>query len=207
MASITLGPEDNFFVSDLIPIGSETANSISAGLGNDTIFGNQFVDFIFGEGGDDSLSGEGGDDVLLGGTGNDTLVGGTGNDFLIGEAGRDILIGQSGSDRLRGGQGDDVYIYTKAGGGGLDIIADDLSAAGSSGFGGGNDSLQLSDITLANLVLYRDSDSFGITDTADAADGIANTGVLIERFFLGGNNIVETLITADGFGLDISVLV
>jgi Ca2+-binding RTX toxin-like protein len=103
--------------------GDNTANSASAGAGddqlngmggddvltggegNDTILGGEGMDRILGDGfrgsGDDYLQGNGGDDTLIGGRGNDKMVGGTGSDILEGDSGGDFLIGNEGADIFR----------------------------------------------------------------------------------------------------------
>jgi len=70
--------------------GSDPADTIHAGSGND---------YVHGFGGDDFVDGEFGDDELLGGRGNDLLSGGEGND---------VPLGGFGADRLYGGAGDAV---------------------------------------------------------------------------------------------------
>ena len=63
---------------------------VSAGDGNDTVFGTK------------------GDDQISGGDGNDRLIGMRGEDSLTGDDGNDVLLGGAGSDRLKGGAGDDL---------------------------------------------------------------------------------------------------
>jgi len=53
-------------------IGDERGNRITAGNGND---------YLYGNGGSDELHGDADNDVLVGGAGNDTLFGGTGTDI------------------------------------------------------------------------------------------------------------------------------
>jgi Ca2+-binding RTX toxin-like protein len=89
--------------------GTESAETIDAGLGDD---------FVYAAGGDDTVYGGSGHDTLLGGNGNDTLDGGDGADWLLGEAGNDTLYGSLGTDRLSGGDGDDVL----NGGRGADVM-------------------------------------------------------------------------------------
>ena len=85
-------------------IGNRNPNSISAGSGNDTIFGNT------------------GNDTENGGKGNDMLYGEAGNDKLNGNAGNDSLIGGTGNDTLTGGDGNNVFIFGKNSG--KDVIVD-----------------------------------------------------------------------------------
>ncbi|WP_281560384.1 hypothetical protein [Thalassomonas sp. RHCl1] len=201
MASAQLTNGDDTYISTLVPTGSETANSISGLGGNDQIQGNGYVDFIDGGSGNDTLWGMGNNDTLLGQSGDDTLFGGDGDDLLLGGDGADRLVGQNGNDRLWGATGDDVY-YSSAGYSGFDTINDDKSPTGQTGYGGGNDTLVMQDITAAELAIYRIGDDLYVTSKADAADGSIDTGAIIEDFFLGGNNVVEFIAGSDGLGYD-----
>lgn len=91
--------------------GTEEADSLNGGPGNDT---------INGLGGNDNLKGGPGDDVINGGEGNDELIGGPGDDELNGDAGDDVLIAGPGNDLLNGGEGADTYVF----GGEIDIAED-----------------------------------------------------------------------------------
>jgi Ca2+-binding RTX toxin-like protein len=69
---------------------------VTAGFGNDTIFGSDGDNFIGNEGGDDLLYGRGGNDVLWGAVGAETFIGGLGQDDIFVAAGvadnsRDIV--------------------------------------------------------------------------------------------------------------------
>nr|RNJ70815.1 MAG: hypothetical protein EDM05_02260 [Leptolyngbya sp. IPPAS B-1204] len=55
-------------------LGTDQAERLEGGSGNDTILGRE---------GDDRLNGNGGNDVLVGGFGDDTLSGGPGADFFV----------------------------------------------------------------------------------------------------------------------------
>lgn len=70
---------------------------ITAGAGNDTLYGRVANDILQGGAGNDFLNGGGGDDLLNGGTGNDTLIGGAGNDVLIGGLGNDQFLYNTGA--------------------------------------------------------------------------------------------------------------
>jgi Ca2+-binding RTX toxin-like protein len=59
------------------------APGISAGDGNDLLFGGNGNDKVYGGRGDDTLYGDAGNDLLTGGLGADDLFGGTGSDTLI----------------------------------------------------------------------------------------------------------------------------
>jgi Ca2+-binding RTX toxin-like protein len=64
---------------------------------------------IHGYGGNDKITAGFGDDDIFGGTGNDFIRAGEGNDSLWGGDGNDVLDGQAGDDWMAGGRGDDVY--------------------------------------------------------------------------------------------------
>ncbi|WP_417260867.1 MULTISPECIES: calcium-binding protein [Alphaproteobacteria] len=202
MAAYTLTPNQISYESDLVPSGAETGNAIYGNGLDNSITGNGYNDTIFGYDGDDYLSGKGGNDTLVAGNGNDTLDGGSGADMLFGQDGNDVLYGGSGNDTLWGGVGDDQYLYVKADGG-IDIINDDKSPTGQTGYGGGDtDIIVFADVDVQNIFLAIDGNDLLITDVADAADGIMNTGVRVEDFFLGGDNVIERVYGndfADGY--------
>ncbi len=104
--------------------------------GNDTLYGGAGNDMLYGGDGDDKLYGGSGDDVLKGDVGDDTLDGGAGKDKLYGGDGNDKLIGGAGNDELYGGKGND----TLEGGSGDDTLEGD--AGDDALYGGkGNDTL------------------------------------------------------------------
>lgn len=196
---------------DIIDIRNEpltgegvTAHGVTAGNGNDTVLGSPHTDYIQGEGGNDTLFGFLSNDVLVGGEGNDYLDGGGGDDLLSGESGADILIGRAGNDRMYGGSGDDRYYH--GANDGVDTINDDLSPAEWPGFGGGNDTIIFTDVNLADLAYIRPegSDDLWLSSAADFADGTFDDGVIVEDFFLGGNNMIETVGTADNYLIDLT---
>ncbi len=80
-----LGPRSTYLT------GSDDAETIATGAGND------------------SINGGAGKDVLMGGLGNDLLRGGTGADTLIGGRGDDSLSGDAGIDQEYGGPGSDNF--------------------------------------------------------------------------------------------------
>ncbi|WP_226661415.1 calcium-binding protein [Microbulbifer aggregans] len=121
-----------------------------------------------GAGGDPTAPEIGGNDVITGTAGDDVLLGGEGNDTLQGGAGNDLLVG---------GVGDDLYIYT----GGQDRI---------DGTGGGTDTLRF-----ANGITFSSVASF-LTKSGDDLILKVNGGpdqVTLSGFFLGGENLVETI--------------
>ncbi|GAA6207333.1 hypothetical protein NBRC116601_06260 [Cognatishimia sp. WU-CL00825] len=82
-------------------------DSILAGDGNDTVYGNLGNDSIDGGQGDDFLIGDQGDDTLVGGAGNDSMIGGEGDDLFLGGDGNDTVETSAGNDVFYGGAGDD----------------------------------------------------------------------------------------------------
>ena len=66
---------------------------VSAGQGNDTVFGG---------GGNDTIAGNQGEDLIYGGTGNDSIQGGQGNDTLDGGAGVDVIWGSAAFSTIPG---------------------------------------------------------------------------------------------------------
>jgi Ca2+-binding RTX toxin-like protein len=92
---------------DILLIGNRNANELTAGAGNDWIYGGAGNDEIDGGDGDDKIFGENEGDNIEGGDGNDWLYGGQGNDELYGGAGDDRLLGEEGEDYLDGDSGDD----------------------------------------------------------------------------------------------------
>ncbi len=87
--------------------GTEFADYIDAGIGDDTVYGDKGNDILIGNDGGDHLYGEQGNDYISGGAGDDFLDGGDGNDQISGDDGDDVLIGGNGDDRLMGGAGKD----------------------------------------------------------------------------------------------------
>jgi hypothetical protein len=76
--------------------------------------GSELSEWIYGSDAADVINSGNGDDYIYGGDGNDTLAGGNGADYLNGGNGNDRLDGGSPSEffsnELRGGTGDDYYI-------------------------------------------------------------------------------------------------
>ncbi len=95
-------------------------NRIVLGDAGDTFVGTDVAEAVFGGKGDDSIFGLGSNDLLIGGSGNDTLNGGDGDDVLIGLGGRDVLVGGRGADR---------FVHTALSDG-LDIVVDFNGAEG-----------------------------------------------------------------------------
>lgn len=204
MAQKILDDNSNYYVSNLVPTGPETANSILGNGGNDTIYGNGYVDFIFGGDGNDILNGMDNDDTLDGDAGNDTLNGGNGDDFLVGNQGSDSLYGGAGYDTVYGGADNDRYVIYKSDGG-IDTINDNKTETGQAGYGGGvADYLYFKDVTGANIRFFQSGNDLWVTDVGDIADGFFDTGAVIEDFFLHGAYTIERVYGSDNAYYDIS---
>lgn len=80
-------------------IGTESADTLNSGSGDDV---------IIAVGGDDILRGGDGLDRIDGGLGNDQIEGGNNSDILLGDFGDDVIKGGSGGDRIEGNEGDDT---------------------------------------------------------------------------------------------------
>lgn len=100
-------------------LGTNLADAITGGAGNDTMYGYAGSDSLDGGAGNDYIDGGIDSDILYGGIGNDTVLGGAGNDTLIGvvfpPAGNpglgeiDSLIGGANADTFVLGDGFSVY--------------------------------------------------------------------------------------------------
>ncbi|AXI48210.1 hypothetical protein C1J03_20755 [Sulfitobacter sp. SK012] len=78
--------------------GTELADTIDLGDGDD---------YFAGWDGDDNVLGGQGRDRILGGNGDDTIDAGADNDYVVGGAGNDSIKAGQGKDRIDGGDGDD----------------------------------------------------------------------------------------------------
>ncbi len=118
--------------------------------------------------GEPPVAGVGGDDLLVGTAGNDILLGGAGNDTLSGAAGNDTLLG---------GVGEDTYTYTA----GQDVI-EEVGGADTLVFAGG--------ITFNQVAsgLMKSGN-----DLVLRVNGSTANQVTLKNFFLGGDNLVETI--------------
>jgi Ca2+-binding RTX toxin-like protein len=112
--------------------GNELANSITSGVGDDTLIGGAGDDTLRGGEGDDKVIGGAGDDRLYGNDGNDTVVGGSGSNVLIGDWGGDWFVladpGLAFNRILDFASGEDMLVVSAADFDGL-IPGDALSTA------------------------------------------------------------------------------
>jgi len=179
--------------ADRLINGSEAADYITTGSGNDTINSNggddgiiagSGNDIVNGGDGNDTIYGQDGTDTLHGNVGHDYLNGGAGNDSLIGDAGNDFLEGGPGIDSLNGGDGDDTYVVDVGG----DTIAD------SSGM----------DTVQAYVPWVLGSGIENLTLLSSAAYGVGNTqsnvilGNSVSNALLRGLGGADTIMGGDG---------
>ena len=144
------------------------------GIVDDTLDGTDEAEILAGGGGDDTLNGGGGNDLLFGGDGDDTLNGGPGDDNLLGGPGDDSIFSSLGSDTINVGadnsgggarpdlsSSQDTVFYTNVLHAG-DVI-DNFDAAGSShdviDLDGLFDNLGVADADRAARVSIVDSDT------------------------------------------------
>lgn len=99
-----LAGKDTLIMEGSTAVGIST---VTAGSGDDFVFGHPGKDTVIGGTGEDTLQGKGGDDALSGSENADRLEGGNGNDTLKGDGNADVLVGDKGDDVLRGGVGND----------------------------------------------------------------------------------------------------
>ena len=115
---------------------------------DDTLLGDDNVNFITGNVGDDVIGGRGGDDDLYGHRGDDRIDGDAGIDDVFGLEGNDVMTGGEGDDRLDGNIGDDVH----SGGPGNDYL---LATPGNDTFQG-DDGVDTLDLTRVGAAIVLD---------------------------------------------------
>ncbi|MHA3980979.1 calcium-binding protein [Halovulum sp. GXIMD14794] len=91
--------------------GTEEADEIRAGDGDDEVYCFAGADEAYGGKGEDLLKGGKGFDKLVGGGDDDKLVGGGGRDKMLGGSGDDVMIGGGGKDMYKGGSGADLFVF------------------------------------------------------------------------------------------------
>lgn len=168
--------------------GSNGAETVSAGLGNDIVYGRGGTDFLFGGADNDRLFGDAGTDLLVGDDGNDLLYGGAdadelrgnaGSDTLYGEAGDDFLEGGAGVDILNGGLGGDAYVFFSGDTGATLATADRIQ-----GFNNAQgDRLQLNGLGVNNFI-----GTFAFTNSAGE----------LRYELIGGNTYIQGDSNGDG---------
>jgi Ca2+-binding RTX toxin-like protein len=88
-------------------VGSNFADTINLGDGNDFVLGGGGADIILGSSAalsaandKDTIYGEGGNNTIDGGVGSDLIVGGAGDELLQGNFDDDTIFGEAGNDRI-----------------------------------------------------------------------------------------------------------
>ena len=118
-------------VEGLVIVGTNAADQIEGGYGDDLIDARGGADTVIAGAGDDVVNAGSGRDHVSGGTGDDVINGGRGSDTLNGDDGDDYLMGRRGHDQIAGGEGDDEI----NGGNGRDLLD---GGAGDDDITGGN---------------------------------------------------------------------
>ena len=98
--------------------GTEAADKLRAGDGDDALWSHAGDDRVEGDVGDDTIHGGPGNDVLTDLFGDDVVHAGPGDDAVNGGPGLDLLFGQSGQDFILHGQ----EITQSFAGGGTDLL-------------------------------------------------------------------------------------
>ncbi len=153
--------------------------------------GTSSSDFVAPTTGDALAFGRAGDDQIYGGPGHDALYGGDGSDSLSSGDGNDTLVGGAGTDILNGGGGANTYVFSR--GDGADAIWN--------GFSGGQDTLQLKDLSRADVSLSHASNGdlkIRVRDTNDT--------VTIPGFYSSFGSHLEHIVYGDGSQEDMSQL-
>jgi Ca2+-binding RTX toxin-like protein len=83
--------------------GGRGPDVISGGAFSDEVYGNLGVDQVYGNGADDTVFGGQADDSVFGGNGDTTVYGNDGADLVYGNKGDDVVYGNAGDDTLYGG--------------------------------------------------------------------------------------------------------
>ncbi|MDY6937026.1 MAG: FG-GAP-like repeat-containing protein [Cyanobacteriota bacterium] len=110
--TLTGGVDDDFIEGD------DNGNTISGEAGGDTLIGYAGADNIQGNTGNDVLFGNRNADAIDGGEGEDLVFAGKNNDEVRGNLGNDIIAGELGNDLLLGNEGDDIAFGNR----GIDYI-------------------------------------------------------------------------------------
>ncbi len=97
--------------------GTDAADVLIGGAGDDQFDGLGGADVITGNGGDDALFGGGGDDTITGGDGDDDQSGGAGDDTFVYTASGEMAANES----VVGGEGADTVLFSSTTGGTLTL--------------------------------------------------------------------------------------
>ncbi len=186
--------------------GSIGVDTVSAGNGNDILYGRAGNDVLngqladdklFGEAGDDLLDGGDGSDLIYGGADNDVLTGGTGTDTLYGEAGNDRLNGSAGIDQLFGGAGGDRFLFAE-GDSGATIATADRIRDFSQSQGDRIDVRQIDAITGGSDDAFTFIGSGAFTNVAGQLRAVVSSGQTLLSGDVDGDGVADFLIRIDG---------
>lgn len=176
-----------------VPEEEQAWDCITAGTGNDTVYGGGGDDWVWGEDGADKLYGEDGDDYLDGGAGADVIEGGEGDDWIDGGSENDKLYGNEGEDAICAGSGNDYA----SGGEGDDLIHGDAGAdtlngdAGNDAIDGGAGNDKMSGGDGDDTLLGGSGSDLIWGDNGVSGDGDGND-------YLGGGAGNDTLVAGGG---------
>ncbi|MDF1790958.1 MAG: DUF4347 domain-containing protein [Thalassobaculaceae bacterium] len=199
-ATVNGGEGNNFAVGD------DSAQFISLGVGDDTLYGGDGNDTIGSGSGNDALFGDGGLDTVFGGSGNDTVWGGADGDVVYGNTENDVVYGNQSNDTLYGGQNEDsVY-----GGQDADVVygnlADDLVYGNN-----GNDTMYGGQQNDALYGGQGDDVIFGNLDADRLIGGLGNDtmagGSGQDTFVIGndaGNDVISDFSGAESDRIEIT---
>lgn len=164
----TAGPDSNYLKytggDHVVLGGTDSADTLIAGIGDDT---------IFGDGGNDNLEGGHGNDIINGGDGDDIIRDMGGDDNIKGGAGNDVIHAGPGLDLVLAGDGNDFVIL------GTDM--------GSEVFGGLGDDFVFGNKN-AERILGNEGDDWIETGTFDGAPG-DNFDEIFARDEIDGNDV------------------
>ncbi len=157
---------------------TDSAETIHAGAGDDS---------VSSYGGDDFLYGQAGNDSLYAGTGADLLSGDDGNDYLRGGDGADVLDGGAGNDTLDGETGNDTYLVRT--GSGHDLIQGYDPTAGRV------DTLKFEDVASTGLTAVRRSGENLVLEYG------SGDSVTVQNHFYSANYAISQIQFSDGITL------
>jgi Ca2+-binding RTX toxin-like protein len=169
--------------------GTDLADTIIGGGGDDAIWGDGGNDRIEGGGandnieagaGDDIITDSFGDDVIRGGAGNDVIQSGTGLDLLLGNGGNDAFIAVNGATTESfGGTGNDFFLAVPTVGGAQEgNEGDDWLEGGGGGVGDNGGAPIVKDTVIGHDVFVGDG-------TDDRATGEGGDDIFVGS---GGQN-------------------
>jgi hypothetical protein len=146
--------EEEMF-DDIFTNAGDASNQLSTYADAMTYVGSRHGDTAVGSGSQDTMSGL---------SGNDNLNGAGGDDLVMGGAGMDTLTGGLGSNAVLGGLDADTYLPT------VGVTHEQVEDIG------GVDRLDLSSISINDIIVLRGGDDLYIHAPGIASEGIAVTG-------------------------------